>query len=122
MDTLEAVNLNMRAPYFYPTLGAAGGSSQQGCNLAGESPVVSVARVGHVAIPHLGAGNQPSYAWCKRPGCPVRVNRAAVGATGGSSKCGSLNVKEWLQPREEQAVEVALQPVLLCMPNLLPLR
>ena len=47
------------------------GSSQQGCNLAGESPVVSVARVGHVAIPHLGAGNQPSYAWCKRPGRPV---------------------------------------------------
>jgi hypothetical protein len=26
------------------------------------------------------------------------------------------------QPREEQAVEVALQPVFLCMPNLLPLR
>jgi len=48
--------------------------------------------------------------------------RAAVGATGGSSKCGSLNVMEWLQPREEQAVEVALQPVFLCMPNLLPLR
>jgi hypothetical protein len=76
------------------------GSGQQGRNPAGESPAVSIARVGHVAIPHLGAGNQPSYAWCKRPGCPVRVNRAAVGATGGSSKCGSLNVMEWLQPRE----------------------
>ncbi len=35
--------------------------------------------------------------------------RAAVGATGGSSKCGSLNVMEWLQPREAFAVEVALQ-------------
>ena len=35
--------------------------------------------------------------------------RAAVGATGGSSKCGSLNVKEWLQPREVLVVEVALQ-------------
>ena len=54
------------------------GSSQQGCNLAGESPAVSVARVGHVAIPHLGAGNQPSYAWCKRPGRPVVVESGTV--------------------------------------------
>ncbi len=46
-------------------------SSRQGCKPAGESPAASVARVGCVAIPHLGAGNQPSYAWCKRPGCPV---------------------------------------------------
>ncbi len=45
-------------------------SGQQGRNPAGESPAVSVARVGHVAMPHLGAGNQPSYAWCKRPGRP----------------------------------------------------
>jgi hypothetical protein len=43
-------------------------SSRQGCNPAGESPAVSVARVGYVVMPHLGAGNQPSYAWCKRPG------------------------------------------------------
>jgi len=28
-------------------------------------------RVGYVVMPHLGAGNQPSYAWCKRPGCPI---------------------------------------------------
>jgi hypothetical protein len=40
------------------------------CNPVGESPTVSVARVGHVVMPHLGAGNQPSYAWCKRPGRP----------------------------------------------------
>ena len=45
-------------------------SSRQGCNPVGESPTVSVARVGHVVMPHLGAGNQPSYAWCKRPGRP----------------------------------------------------
>ena len=31
-----------------------GGSSRQGCNPAGESPAMSVARVGHVAIPHPG--------------------------------------------------------------------
>ena len=39
--------------------------------------------------------------------------RAAVGATGGASKCGSLNVMEWLQPREDRAVEVALQRLFL---------
>ena len=57
----------------YLTIGTGiggGGSSRQGCNPAGESPVVSITRVGHVAIPHLGAGNEPSDAWCKRPGCP----------------------------------------------------
>ncbi len=48
-----------------------GWSGRQGCNPAGGSPAVSVARVGYVAMPHLGAGNQPSYAWCKRPGRPV---------------------------------------------------
>ena len=45
-------------------------SSRQGCNPAGESPTVSVARVGYVVMPHPGAGNQPGYAWCKRPGRP----------------------------------------------------
>ncbi len=44
-------------------------SGRQGCNPAGESPAVSVARVGYVVMPHPGAGNQPGYAWCKRPGC-----------------------------------------------------
>ncbi len=29
------------------------GSGRQGCNIAGESPVVSVARVGHVAMPQF---------------------------------------------------------------------
>jgi hypothetical protein len=31
---------------------------------------VSVSRIGHVVMPHLEAGNQPSYAWYKRPGRP----------------------------------------------------
>ena len=44
-------------------------SGRQGCNPAGGSLVVSVARVGYVVMLHPGAGNQPGYAWCKRPGC-----------------------------------------------------
>jgi hypothetical protein len=47
------------------------GSSRQGHNPVGASPTVSITRFGHVAIPHLGAGNQPSIAWGKRPGCLV---------------------------------------------------
>jgi hypothetical protein len=27
-------------------------------------------RVGHVVMPHPGAGNQPGNAWCKRHGRP----------------------------------------------------
>jgi len=50
---------------------SAGRSSRQGCNPAGESPAVSVTRVGHVVMPHPGMGNHPGYAWCKRPGRPV---------------------------------------------------
>ena len=34
-------------------------SGRQGCNPAGGSPAVSVARVGYVVMPHPGAGNQP---------------------------------------------------------------
>ena len=51
---------------------AAGGSSRQGCNPAGASPAVSIAQVGHVAMPHPGMGNHPGDAWCKRPGRPAR--------------------------------------------------
>ena len=50
----------------------AGGSSRQGCNPAGASPAVSIAQVGHVAMPHPGMGNHPGDAWCKRPGRPAR--------------------------------------------------
>ena len=45
----------------------AAGSSRQGCNPAGASPAVSIAQVGHVAMPHPGMGNHPGDAWCKRP-------------------------------------------------------
>ena len=58
-----------------------GGSGRQGHNPAGGSPVMSIARFRHVAIPHLGAGNQPSYAWCKRPGRP-----------------GDFELQRWAQP------------------------
>jgi hypothetical protein len=57
-------NLDTEEPY-------AGRSSRQDCNLTGESPAVSVTRVGHVVMPHPGMGNHPGYAWCKRPGRPV---------------------------------------------------
>ena len=50
----------------------AEGSSRQGCNPAGASPAVSIAQVGHVAMPHPGMGNHPGDAWCKRPGRPAR--------------------------------------------------
>jgi hypothetical protein len=61
-------------------------------SLAGESPAVPIARFRHVAMPQL-LGVTPS---------PLRgVNGAAawesfpaVGTTGESSKCGSLNIKE----------------------------
>jgi len=71
-----------------------GWSSRQGCNPAGESPAVSVARVGHVAMPHPGMGNHPGYAWCKRPGRPKYVFCLAVGVIWRPSKYGSLKVNE----------------------------
>jgi hypothetical protein len=52
-------------------------SSRQGCTPAGVSPAMPVARVGHGAMPLLGAGNQPGSARCKRPGRP-----------GGMTSCG----------------------------------
>jgi hypothetical protein len=69
-----------------------GGSSRQNCDPAGESPAVSVARIGHVAMPHPGAGNQPGDAWCIRPGRPAPS--AAVGAAWRPSECRGLNISE----------------------------
>ncbi len=69
----------------------AGRSSRQGCNPAGESPAVSVARIGHVVIPHPGMGNHLGYAWCKRPGRPVDT---AVGTTWRPNERRSLKVNE----------------------------
>ena len=45
-------------------------SGREGLNLAGESPVVPIARFRHVAIPQFEVGNHTFFAWCKRPGCP----------------------------------------------------
>ena len=78
----------------YPEGVKGGGSSRQSCNLTGESPVMSIAHVGHVAIPQPGAGNQPGHAWCKRP---VRLDKhrvITVGATWRPSKYESSNIKE----------------------------
>jgi hypothetical protein len=51
------------------------GSGRQGCNPAGESPAMSIARFRHVAIPQFMLGNHMSIAWCKRPGCPEEIQR-----------------------------------------------
>ena len=65
------------------------GSGRQGCDPAGESPVMLIVRVEHVATPHPGPGNRPGDAWCERPGCPAAFallrweqpgGRASVGA------------------------------------------
>jgi hypothetical protein len=47
-STAQMLNWRSRAPYFYPD-----GSGRQGCNLAGESPAISIARFGYVAIPQF---------------------------------------------------------------------
>jgi hypothetical protein len=73
--------------------------SRQCPNPAGESPVMSVARFRHVAIPQVMLGNHRIYAWSKRPGCHVIKKVTSVGATWRPSEHGSLNVMEWLQPR-----------------------
>jgi hypothetical protein len=67
----ETLHLRLRAPYFYPD-----GSSRQGRNPAGGSPVVPIARFRHVAIPRPMMGNQMGVAWRKRPGRPARWIRS----------------------------------------------
>jgi len=71
-----------------------GWGSRRGCNPAGESPAVSIARVGHVVMPHPGMGNHPGYAWCKRPGRSKHMSCLAVGVTWRPSKHRSLNIME----------------------------
>ena len=69
------------------------GSGRQGCNLAGGSPAISIARFGYVAI--------PQFLWVTTS--PLRgVNGlaalknwfSAVDAIWGPSKYGSLNITE----------------------------
>jgi hypothetical protein len=45
------------------------GSSRQGLNLAGESPVASITRFRCVVIPQFVLGNHMSIAWCISPSC-----------------------------------------------------
>lgn len=52
-----------------PEVGA-GWSGRQGRDPTGESPVVPIACVGHVAMPQDTLGNCVFNAWCKRPSCP----------------------------------------------------
>ena len=47
------------------------GSGRQGRSSTGESPVVSITRFGHEAIPQFMRGNPMFIAWRKRPGCSV---------------------------------------------------
>ncbi len=49
---------------------------------------------GYVAMPLLGAGNEPSSAWCIRPGRPRSRVDLAVGAAGRLSECRGLNISE----------------------------
>jgi hypothetical protein len=75
---LDALSFASSFHYVGPLVGEpptgepyAGGSGRQGCNLAGESPAVSIAHFGHVAMPHPGLGNRSGDAWCKWPGRPA---------------------------------------------------
>ena len=65
------------------------GSGRQGRNPAAESPAVSIARVGYVAIPQLMMGNHISIAWCKRPGCPVDIEPQRWVQPGGLARMGA---------------------------------
>jgi len=57
------------------------GSGRQGLDLAGESPVILIARFEYVAIPQFVKGNLTSIAWCKRPG-----------------RSGDVDLQRWVQP------------------------
>ena len=83
-------------------------SGRQGRSPVGASPTVPVARIRHVAIPQLLGVIPGSLRGVNGPAA-LRTKAATVGAIGGPSKHGSLNITECLQPRETSPVEVALQ-------------
>ena len=91
-----------------PTPGRRTCSGRQGHSPVGASPTVPVARIRHVAIPQLLGVIPGSLRGVNGPAA-LRTRAAAVGAIGGPSKHGSLNITECLQPRETSPVEVALQ-------------
>ena len=51
---IDHVPLQRRLKHFACLIEKRVGSGRQGCNLAGESPAVAIARFSHVAIPHAG--------------------------------------------------------------------
>jgi hypothetical protein len=65
-----------------------GRSGRQGCNPVGESPTMTITRVGHVAIPHSRMGNHLGYARCKRPGCLAGESRSRWARPGGLASAG----------------------------------
>src|SRR5712692_7962007 len=71
-------------------------SGREGLNLTGASPVVPIARFRHVAIPQCVVGNHTFFAWVLcvvyTARLPRRHRASAVGATGGPSTWGSLNI------------------------------
>jgi len=65
------------------------GSSRQGCSPAGGSPAVSIAQIGHEAMPQPGRGNLPGDAWCKRPGGPAHIEALRSVQSGGLACVGA---------------------------------
>jgi hypothetical protein len=53
----------------------AGGAADKTANPTGESPVMSIARFRHVAIPQVMVGNPMASAWRKGSGRPVDLAR-----------------------------------------------
>ena len=70
----------------------AGWSSRQGCNLAGESPAMTIVRVRSYSDA-TAQGRQPTGYCVVYKTSPLRRN-SVVGAIRRSSKYGGLNIKE----------------------------
>jgi hypothetical protein len=79
--TTERVHVGNSLPKVERAVFLPDGSGRQGLNLAGESPVILIARFECVAIPQFVKGNLTSIAWCKRPGRP-----------------GDVDLQRWVQP------------------------
>lgn len=69
-------------------------SSRQGCDPAGERPVMTIAHVGHVVTPHLVSGNLTGDAWCERPGRLADTEPLWWEQSEGQAKCRSPKVNE----------------------------
>ena len=83
-------------------------SGQQGHNPAGESPVILITRFENVAIPHPGAGNQPGYAWCKRPGCLEVIELQEWEQHEGLASMEAGTLWNYCSPENKPPIEVAM--------------